>query len=197
VTRAADGALQVYNIANNQLIGSVPLFNPGAVWQLGGFAPAAGAGGGMGSPGSSDDLLGSSAQPTAMDNSTAQTGTSAFQLADANGSAVGSPVDPSSFSSAMVNPAPPDATTADMVLRNASTTTASYQIYNLGTNSILAANSLAQVGSEWGFVTLGNFNLDDPSDMLLRNSTSGEFRTYDIVDNNVIDSTSLGAVGVN
>jgi hypothetical protein len=97
----------------------------------------------------------------------------------------------------MANPAPPAATTADMVLRNASNPAATYQIYNLGANRILASNSLAQVGSEWGFVTLGNFNLDDPSDMLLRNSTSGEFRTYDIVDNNVMVSTSLGAVGVN
>src|SRR5437879_12916071 len=106
----------------------------------------------------------------------------AAQLAQAMADSGGSPVDPSSFISSMVNPAPPDATTADMVLRNASTTTATYQIYNLGANSILAGNSLAQVGSDWGFVTLGNFNLDDPSDMLLRNYTSGEFRTYDIVD---------------
>src|SRR5262249_46426678 len=74
---------------------------------------------------------------------------------------------------------------------------ASYQIYNLGANSTLAAHALGQVGSDWGFVTLGNFILDDPSDMLLRNSTSGEFRTYDVVDNNVIDSTSLGTVGLN
>jgi hypothetical protein len=71
----------------------------------------------------------------------------------------------------------------------------SYEIYNLLANRILAANSLAQVGSEWGFVTLGNFNLDDPSD-LLRNSTNGEFRAYDIVDNNVIDATALGTAGV-
>ena len=190
-------ALQLYNIANNQLIGSASLFNPGAVWQLGGFAPAAGPGGGMGGAGSSDDLLGSSSQPTAMDGSTAQTGTSTFQLADANGNAVGSQVDPSSFSSSMVNPAPPAATTANLVLRNASNTTATYQIYNLGANSILAGYSLAQVGSDWGFVTLGNFNLSDPSDMLLRNSTTGAFQVYDITDNNVISSSSLGAVGVN
>ena len=96
----------------------------------------------------------------------------------------------------MLNPAPPDATTANMVLRNASTTTATYEIYNLGANSILAANSLAQVGSDWEFVTLGNFNLSDPSDMLLRNSTSGAFQVYDIVNNNIISSTSLGTVGV-
>jgi hypothetical protein len=97
----------------------------------------------------------------------------------------------------MVNPAPPDATTANMVLRNAPTTTATYQIYNLGANSILAGSApLGQVGSDWGFVTLGNFNSSDPSDMLLRNSTSGAFQVYDIVNNNILSSTSLGTVGV-
>src|SRR5262249_43150164 len=120
-----------------------------------------------------------------MDGSTAQTGT------DANGNTVGSPVDPSSFSSAMANPAPPDATTANMVLRNAGNGSATYQIYNLGNNSILANSALAQVGSDWGFVTLGNFNLSDPSDMLLRNSTSGAFQVYDIANNNVISSNAL------
>jgi hypothetical protein len=33
------GAFQVYNIANNQLIGSAPLGQVGSDWQLGGFAP--------------------------------------------------------------------------------------------------------------------------------------------------------------
>src|SRR5262249_52029175 len=190
------GAFQVYNIGRNQLLGPAITLNVpvDTTWQVGGFAPAARP---VGGAGRADDLLGSSSQPTAMDGSTAQTGTSTFQLADANGNAVGSPVDPSSFSSAMANPAPPDAATADMVLRNASNPAASYQIYNLGANSTLAAHALGQVGSDWGFVTLGNFILDDPSDMLLRNSTSGEFRTYDVVDNNVIDSTSMGTVGLN
>jgi hypothetical protein len=191
------GAFQVYNIANNQLIGSASLGATGADWQLGGFAPAAGPGGGMSGARSSDDLLGSSSQPTAMGGSTAQTRTSTFQLAGANGAAVGSPVDPSSLSSSMLNPAPPDATTANMVLRNVSNTTVPYEIYNLGANSILAGHELGQVGSEWGFVTLGNFHLADSTDMLLRNSTSGEFLVYDIEDNNIIDSISLGAVGVN
>jgi len=177
-------ALQVYNIANNRLMGSASLGAIGADWQLGGFAANA--------PGAPAAAMGSSDDPTVMDGSTAQTGTSTFQLVNA----VGSPVDPSSFSSSMLDPAPDD-TTANMVLRNAGTTTAAYQIYNLGDNSILATSSLAQVGSDWGFVTLGNFNLSDPSDMLLRNSTSGAFQVYDIANNNVFSSSSLGTVGLN
>jgi hypothetical protein len=184
--RASDGFLQVYNIANNALGPTPPLGATGADWQLGGFAPTAGAGGGMGG------------QAAQLAQAMAGLGGSTADTSNAiDGNAVGSPVDPSAFSSAMLNPAPPDATTANMVLRNASTTTASYEIYNLGANSILAGSALAQVGSDWGFVTLGNFNLSDPSDMLLRNSTSGAFQVYDIADNNVISSSSLGTVGSN
>jgi Subtilase family len=186
------GAFQAYNIAGNTLVGSASLGAPGPDWQLGGFAASTPAG----SIGSSGAPLNSSSEPAAMNGSTTQTGTSTFQLADANGNAVGSPVDSSSFSSSMINPAPPDATTANMVLRNASNSAATYEIYNLGVNSILAGYPLAQVGSDWGFVTLGNFNSSDPSDMLLRNSASGTFLVYDIIDNNIISSTSLGTVGV-
>src|SRR5262249_56898109 len=106
------------------------------------------------------------------------------------------PVQQVSPSRAVSPPAPLAATTADMVLRNASNPVATYQIYNLGANSFLATNSLGQVGSDWGFVALGNFNLTDPSDMLLRNSTSGAFQAYEIVDNNIISSNSLGTVGL-
>jgi hypothetical protein len=183
-------AFQVYNIANNQLIGSASLGATGLDWQLGGFAPAGG------STGSSGDLLASSSQPAAMEGSTAQPGTSNSQLTDANANAVASSNDPS-FASLAVNPAPPAATTANMVLRNAGNTAASYQVYNLGANSILAGYALGQVGSDWGFITLGNFNQSDPSDMLLRSSTSGAFQLYDIADNNIISSSSLGTVGLN
>jgi hypothetical protein len=186
------GAFQVWNIGSNRLLSGTAITLNVPVnrdWKVGGLAPGF-------AP--ATPLLGSSSQPTAMDGSTAQRETSTVQLADANGNAVGSPVDPPSFSSAMANPAPPDATTANMVLRNASNPAATYQIYNLGANSILAGSSaLGQVGSEWGFVAIGNFNLDDPSDMLLRNSTSGAFQAYEIVDNNIISSNSLGAVGLN
>jgi hypothetical protein len=175
--RASDGFLQGYNIANNALGAAPALGATGSEWQL----PQFPAGGFAANPRSASTAsMGDSGQATQL----------AQAMAD-------HPVDPSSFSSAMVNPAPPEATTADMVLRNASNPAASYQIYNLGANRILAANSLAQVGSDWGFVTLGNFNLDDPSDMLLRNSTSGAFQAYEIVNNNVISSNSMGAVGVN
>jgi hypothetical protein len=87
------------------------------------------------------------------------------------------------------------AVSANMVLRN--TGNGAYEIYNLGNNSILAAYWLGQVGTDWGFVTLGGFNDGDTTDMLLRNSTSGTFRVYNTSNNNITGSTSLGTVGLN
>src|SRR5262249_9536246 len=138
-------AFQVYNIANNQLIGSASLGATGLDWQLGGFAPTAGP-----ATGSSANPLGSSSQPAATDVSTAQPGASNAQLTEQKGNAAPPSSTPPSSSSLPANPAPPAATTANMVLRNAGNSTASYQIYNLGTNSILAGYALGQVGNDWG-----------------------------------------------
>jgi hypothetical protein len=196
------GAFQAYNIAFSSLTGSASLGALGLDWQLPQF-PAVqpglpGGGFAADPPSASTASLGDSSQPAQLAQAMAGLGGSTADTSNTiDGNAVGSPVDPSAFSSSMLNPAPPDATTANMVLRNASTTTASYEIYNLGANSILAGYALGQVGSDWGFVSLGNFNLSDPSDMLLRNSTSGAFQVYDIANNNITNSVSLGAVGLN
>jgi hypothetical protein len=124
-------------------------------------------------------------------------GTSSFQLIDTSGNPVANSIDPFVFSYSILNPPPPAATTANMVLRN--TGNGTDQIYNLGNNSILASYWLGQVGTDWGFVTLGGFNDGDTSDMLVRNSTSGAFRVYDVApnNNNIAGSALLGVVGLN
>src|SRR5262245_3603685 len=95
---------------------------------------------------------------------------------------------------AILNPSPPPATSANMVLRHSS---GQYQIYNLGNNALLAA-SWGLVGTNWGFVTLGGFNDGNTSDMLLRNSTSGAFQVDNIApnNNNITGSALLGTVGL-
>jgi hypothetical protein len=95
---------------------------------------------------------------------------------------------------AILNPSPPPATSANMVLRHSS---GQYEIYNLGNNAVLAA-SWGLVGTDWGSVKLGGFNDGNTSDMLLRNSTSGAFQVYNIApnNNNITGSTSLGTVGL-
>src|SRR6516225_2589183 len=93
------------------------------------------------------------------------------------------------------NPSPPAGTTADMILRHGADGT--YEIYDIGNNSVLAAYQLGQVGTDWAFVTLGGFNGSDTSDMLLRNSNTGAFEVYDISNNNITNAASLGTVGLN
>jgi len=124
-------------------------------------------------------------------------GTSSFRLTDASGNALPFSVDPFFFSYSIQNPAAPPGVSANTVLRN--TGNGNYEIYNLGNNNVLAAYWLGQVGTDWGFVTLGGFNDGDTSDMLLRNSTSGAFQVYDIAanNNNITASARLGTVGLN
>jgi probable HAF family extracellular repeat protein len=97
------------------------------------------------------------------------------------------------------NPPPPANTSADMILRgaNASSVPGLYQIYDIGNNAMLASYSLAQVGTDFAFVTLGGFNDGDTSDMLLRNSNSGGFQVYNIINNQISGSAFLGNVGLN
>jgi hypothetical protein len=98
------------------------------------------------------------------------------------------------------NPSPPAGTTADMILRGSNTSSAAvagqYEIYDIGNNSILAAYSLGQVGTDWAFVTLGRFFGSDTTDMLLRNTNTGAFEVYDISNNNITKAAALGTVGL-
>ena len=65
-----------------------------------------------------------------------------------------------------------------------------YQSYRIGSNAIFDSSPLGPVGTEWRFVTLGGFNdTSTTSDMLLRNSGSGEFLVYNINNNQITGST--------
>src|SRR5262249_40789806 len=92
------------------------------------------------------------------------------------------------------NPAPPAATTADMILRHGSD--GQYYIYDIGNNSLLAAYKLGQVGTDWNFYGLGGFFGNDTTDMVLRNYNTGGIQIYDISNNNITGSAFLGTVGL-
>jgi hypothetical protein len=90
-------------------------------------------------------------------------------------------------------PSPPAAgTTADMILRRAD---GNYEIYNIGNNAILGANALGQVGPDYQFAGLGNFNRSNTTDMLLR-SSAGAFEIYNIANSRIAAATALGQVGL-
>ena len=97
------------------------------------------------------------------------------------------------------NPLPPAGTTADMILRGSNTSSAvagQYEIYDIGNNSILAANSLGKLGTNWAFVTLGRFKGTDATGMLLRDSSTGGFEVCGISNDSITDAAFLGAVGL-
>src|SRR5215510_12017755 len=93
------------------------------------------------------------------------------------------------------NPIPPIGTTADLILRQSSS--GLYEIYDIGSNAILAGYEVAQVGLDWQFAGLGGFFGSDTTDMLLRNTSTGGFEVYDISDNNITGAAFLGTVGLN
>jgi hypothetical protein len=129
-------------------------------------------------------------------------GTSSFQLTNGGTTTIPFSIDPFFFTATVVPPTPtgpnappPNATSAYMILNNASAG-GFYQIYDIGNNAILASYPLGQVGTNWQFAGLGNFFDGDGSDMLLRNSGTGGFQVYDISNNNIINSNPMGAVGL-
>jgi hypothetical protein len=87
-----------------------------------------------------------------------------------------------------------DPLSATMVLRDGSN--GEYEIYELGSNAILGAAALGQVGTEWVFAGLGDFNGGDTSDMILRDSNTGAFEVYDIGNNSITAAAPLGQVGL-
>ncbi len=91
------------------------------------------------------------------------------------------------------NPPPPGGTTTDMMLVRADGV---YEIYDIGNNAVLGGYELGQVGNDYVFAGLGNFNGADTTDMILRSSTTGAFEVYDISNDNVTAAAPLGQVGL-
>jgi hypothetical protein len=72
-----------------------------------------------------------------------------------------------------------------MILRDSNT--AIYKIYDIGSNAILAAEPLGQLGLVWQVTGLN---------MILRNSNTGAFEVYDISTNNITGTASIGKIGL-
>src|SRR5262249_53017730 len=76
---------------------------------------------------------------------------------------------------------------ADLMMRNSST--GQFQIYDIANNMLIGApppGGTGRVGTEWQFSGIGNFSSNPgESDLLLRNSNTGELQLYDIVNNTI------------
>ena len=55
---------------------------------------------------------------------------------------------------------------------------------------------MGQVGLEWQTVGFGPMGGAGPSDMLMRNTNTGAFEVYDIVNNQITTAASMGQVGL-
>src|SRR5262249_16552909 len=90
------------------------------------------------------------------------------------------------------NPAPPPGTSALMIMNSG----VNYEIYDLGSNKVLDARNLGQVGTDWKFIGVGNFGGPAASDAMLRNVNSGALQVYNLNNNNIVNSANMGAVGL-
>ena len=84
--------------------------------------------------------------------------------------------------------------TADMIMRDGNN--GNYEIYGIGSNAILTAAALGQIGLEWQVAGLGDFSGTDTSDMLTRDSNNGAFEVYDIRNNQITSAAPMGQVGM-
>ena len=94
-------------------------------------------------------------------------------------------------------------TTSDMLLRNSS---GAFQVYNISNNQLTGSSPLGAVGPDWQFFGVGNFsgipgmnfiNTPGNTDMMLRDSNTGDFRVYNISNNQITGSFLIGDVGLN
>jgi hypothetical protein len=92
----------------------------------------------------------------------------------------------------VINPPPPAATTADMIMAD---TSGDYEIYDLGNNTILAGYGLGETPTSWQVAGLGQFAGTDTSDIMLR-SGAGAFEVEDVSNNNVTATVTIGQVGM-
>jgi probable HAF family extracellular repeat protein len=98
------------------------------------------------------------------------------------------------------NPPAPAGTTADLILRGSNSSPyamGQYEIYDIGSNSLLAAYQLGTVGTDWQFVgRRPYYGGSVPSDMVLRSASTGGFELYDISNNQITGAAFLGTVGM-
>jgi VCBS repeat-containing protein len=92
------------------------------------------------------------------------------------------------------NPAPPAGTTADMIIRQPANGT--YDIVDVGNNSLLAQYQLGQILPQWQVAGVGGFDGSDTADLILRDPSSGEFEVFDISNNMMSTGIQLGPVGL-
>ena len=62
-------------------------------------------------------------------------------------------------------------------------------------NSISSTSDLGTIGAQWSIDAISDVNADGTSDLLLKNSSSGQFYIWDINNGVVSGGADLGLIG--
>ncbi|MBR1125274.1 FG-GAP repeat protein [Bradyrhizobium lablabi] len=68
------------------------------------------------------------------------------------------------------------------------------QIWNMDGGTLLGANSLGTIPTEWTIAGTGDFNGDGKSDLLWRNESTGVTQTWDMSNATILGTHSLGSI---
>jgi hypothetical protein len=174
------GALEIYDVGNNALLGAAGMGKVGLDWKVSGF------GGFSGSAGEGDMLMRNTKTGALYVYDIAN---NALTAAYAMG-AVGLDWAVGGFGDFSGRP-----NETDMIMRN--TKTGALEVYDIAHNALTSAFSMGAVGLDWQFAGFGNFSgRPNETDMIMRNSKTGALYVYDIVNNALTSAYSMGAVGL-
>ena len=177
---SATGALEAWDIVNNNITQFGSLGQVGLEWAVAGFGDFSG---GV----SESDML--------MRNSN----TGAFEIYDIFNNAIQSAVSMGQVGVEWQVAGCGDFSTRpgedDMLMRNAST--GAFEVYDISDDHLVSAASMGQVGLEWQVAGFGDFSGNaNETDMLMRNTSTGAFEIYDISNNTITSAASMGQVGL-
>jgi endoglucanase len=178
VLRRGDGTYGIYNIGNNQILGSYQLGQVGTDWQLVGL-------GGFYGGDTADMLL----------RNTSTGGLEVYDIANnqiINAAFIGTVGPEWQFSGVGNFSSVPGET--DLLLRNVNT--GGLEVYDITNNQLTGAAFIGTVGLEWQFAGIAPIHAPGASDLVLRNVNTGAFEVYDIANNHLTGAASLGQVGL-
>jgi hypothetical protein len=179
------GAFEVYDISNNAITSAASMGDVGLEWTVSGFGDFST------NPGETDMLMQNSNtgafEDYGISNNKIMSARSIGELTPTLGYQVAGLGD---FSS---NPGE-----TDMLLRNSSTGV--FAVLDISNNVFTPtptiANTIGQVGLEWQVAGFGDFSGNaNETDMLMRNSNTGQFEVYDISHNVITSAAAMGRRG--
>ncbi len=174
------GALEIYDIGNNAMLGAAGMGTVGLDWKTAGF------GGFSGRAGEGDMLMRNSKTGAFYVYDIANNAlTGAFSMG-----AVGLDWSVGGFGDFSGRP-----NETDMIMRN--TKTGALYVYDIAHNALTSAYAMGAVGLDWQVAGFGNFSgRANETDMIMRNTKTGALYVYDIANNALTSAYSMGAVGL-